>query len=160
MRAARIARAAGRRVVLNPAPALPLPVSLLRLAGVLTPNEVEASALAGIPVRDIASALAAADRLRDRGAGVVVVTLGALGAVAVSDATRVHVPAHRVGVVDTTAAGDAFSGALAVTLAEGRELDEALRWANAAGACAVTRLGAEPSLARRPEVEALRAAPP
>jgi ribokinase len=85
----------------------------------------------------------------------VVITLGALGCVALTNDLRAHVPAVPVEAVDTTAAGDAFSGALAVALAEGEGLAAALRWANAAGACAVTRLGAEPSLPRRAAVVAL-----
>ena len=153
--AARIAREAGRRVVLNPAPAVPFPDSLLRLADVLTPNEVEAAALAGFPVSDVASAHAAAQAIHARGAAIVIVTLGGLGAVAAGDGARFHLPACPVAVVDTTAAGDAFNGALAGALAEGRGLSEAMQWANAAGACAVTRLGAEPSLPSRGEVAAL-----
>jgi ribokinase len=160
--AARIARGAGRTVILNPAPAVPFPEELLRLASLLTPNEVEAAALAGVPVADVAGAFEAATRLVERGARSVVVTLGARGAVALSDGTRLHLPAPPVEAVDTTAAGDAFCGALAVALAEGRPLAAALARANAAGACAVTRLGAEPSLPHRHAVETLlnRAAQP
>lgn len=153
--AARIACAAGRPVILNPAPALPFPEELLRLAAVLTPNEVEAAALAGFAVDGIEGAFTAADALRGRGVGTVVVTLGGLGAVAVGEALRMHLPAHHVAVEDTTAAGDAFNGALAVALAETGDLVRALHWANAAGACAVQRLGAEPSMARREQIAAL-----
>lgn len=153
--AARIARGAGRTVILNPAPAAPFPDELLRLASLVTPNEVEAAALAGMAVDGIPSAFAAAEALVARGARSVVVTLGALGAVALADGARLHLPAVPVAVVDTTAAGDAFSGALAVGLAEGRPLAAALARANAAGACAVTKLGAEPSLPDRAQVEAL-----
>jgi ribokinase len=158
--AARIARAAGRRVVLNPAPALPLPDTLLQLADILTPNEVEAAMLTGLAVEGVEAAFAAAETLRARArpAAVVVVTLGALGAVARGPDLYLHTPAHAVTAVDTTAAGDAYNGALAVALAEGCPLPEALRWANAAGALAVTRLGAEPSLPRRADVAALLAA--
>lgn len=155
MTAARIARAAGRRVILNPAPVLPMPDELLRLADIVTPNEVEAAALTGLPVTSLDEALTAADRLCVLGARQVVITLGAAGAVAVSGGERRYLPAHRVTAMDTTAAGDAFNGALAVRLAETGELGEALRWANAAGALAVTRLGAEPSLPHRVEVGAL-----
>ena len=157
--AARIARRAGRQVVLDPAPAMPFPDSLLRLADVLTPNEVEAAALAGFAVDGVAAAFAAADEIRGRGAAGVIVTLGGLGAVAVGAELRLHVPAHPVTVVDTTAAGDAFNGALAVALAERQGLPAALRWAGAAGALAVTRFGAEPSLAQRAEVTALLGIP-
>jgi ribokinase len=150
--AARIARRAGRLVILNPAPATPVPDSLFRLADLLTPNEVEAAALSGISIDGVAAAYTAAEALRARGAGTVIITLGALGAVAVGERLHLHSPAVPVPVVDTTAAGDAFNGALAVALAEGSELPRALVVANAAGACAVTRLGAEPSLPRRHEV--------
>ncbi len=153
--AARIAHEAGARVILNPAPARPVLESLLRLADVLTPNEVEAAALTGFPITGVESAFAAARELRARGAGAVAVTLGGSGVVAVAADGQVHLPAHAVPVVDTTAAGDAFNGVLAAILAQGSGLSAALRWANAAGACAVTRLGAEPSLPRREEVAVL-----
>lgn len=153
--AARIARASGGRVLLNPAPARPLPPSLLRAADILTPNEVEAAHLAGIPITDVESAFAAAERLRDQGPEAVVITLGAMGAVAVGPGLRIHLPAHPVAVVDSTAAGDAFTGALGCLLAEGADLPTALSWANAAGARAVARLGAEPSLPRRDDVSRL-----
>ncbi len=153
--AARIARRAGALVILNPAPALPLPDELLRLTDILTPNEVEAAALTRLSIDGIEAAFAGADRLRERGARTVVITLGAMGMIAVDDNVRLHLAAHRVDVVDTTAAGDAFSGAMAAALAASMTLQDALRLANAAGARAVTRLGAEPSLPRRAEVESL-----
>ena len=128
------------------------------MADLLTPNEVEAAALSGETLASVRSAFAAADSLRARGPRTVIVTLGARGAVAVGEGLRTHLAAHRVHVVDTTAAGDAFNGALATALAQAAELAEALRWANAAGGCAVTRLGAEPSLPRRADVAALLAA--
>jgi ribokinase len=153
--AARLACAAGRTVIFNPAPAAPFPDALLHLAHVITPNEVEATAISGVAVCDVDSAFAAADVLQARGAASVVITLGALGCIAVMPTLRLHVPAFSVAVVDTTAAGDAFNGALAAALAEGQRPADALAWANAAGACAVTRLGAEPSLPRRDAVAAL-----
>jgi ribokinase len=155
MEAAGIARSAGRSVVLNPAPATPFPKELLRLATLITPNEIEAAALTGVAIHDDASAFEAAERLAARGAGLVVITLGALGAVALAGGVRWYQPAVPVQAVDTTAAGDAFNGALAVALAERRSLADALARANAAGACAVTRLGAEPSLPNREDVDAL-----
>lgn len=153
--AARIATAAGRTVILNPAPALPFPQELLRSATIVTPNEVEAAALCGHVVNGIESARAAAMAIRARGVSTAVITLGSLGAVGLSDGLDLHLPAHSVTAVDSTAAGDAFNGALAARLAECDDLRDALRLANAAGALAVTRLGAEPSLPARSEVEAL-----
>jgi ribokinase len=150
--AARIAHAAGRRVVLNPAPVMAFPDELLRLADVITPNEVEATALTGEAVTGPEAALRAAERLLARGARAAVVTLGAAGCVVAAGTTRVHLPAFPVDAVDTTAAGDAFTAALAVRLAETDDLWEAARWGNAAGACAVRRFGAEPSLPPRTAV--------
>lgn len=153
--AAHIARRAGRIVVFNPAPALPFSKTLLTQVDVCTPNEVEAAAIAGFPVTDADTALAAADAIRTLGCRSVVVTLGALGAAVLHGDVRRLLPAHRVDAVDTTAAGDAFNAALAVRLVESGDIERAAAWGNAAGACAVTRLGAEPSLPSRGAVEAL-----
>jgi len=157
-RAIRIARQAGVPVLLNPAPAptRPLPPRLLRHVDVLTPNRAEAAALVGQPVRNLAEARAAARKLRGLGPARVVITLGKDGALA-QEAAPVHVPACPVKPVDAVAAGDAFSAALAVALSEGTPFLEACRFANAAGACAVTRLGAQPSLPTRREIEAMLA---
>lgn len=152
--AARRARAAGTTVLLNTAPAGQIADELLAAANLIVANEVEAAMLTGMGVESVAEAYAAAERLRRPGQ-IAIVTLGAQGAVAVSDRGRIHAPAHTVTVQDTTGAGDAFCGALAVRLAETGDLAEALRWANAAGGCAVTTLGAEPSLPRRQAVTAL-----
>lgn len=142
--AARIARAAGATVVLNPAPALPVPDELLQLCDVLVPNEVEAWTLLGQPVREDVEAAARA--LLERGVGAVVVTLGERGAYLADAAGGRIAPGFAVEVVDTTAAGDAFCAALATELARGTPLDVALRFANAAGALTATKPGAEPSL--------------
>jgi ribokinase len=151
--AARLAARAGVRVILNPAPARLLPDKLLRHVSILTPNETEAELLTGIPVNGTASAAKAAARLRARGVPTVIITLGARGAF-ISDAGRTQlVPGFQVKAVDTTAAGDVFNGALAVALAEGRELAGAVRFANAAAALSVTRLGAQPSAPRRREID-------
>jgi ribokinase len=151
--AARLAAGAGVPFILNPAPARALPDSLLRRVSILTPNETEAELLTGIPVNDEASAASASRRLRDRGVETVIITLGPQGAF-LADATRERLIAgFRVKAVDTTAAGDTFNGALAVALAEGRSMTEAVRFANAAAALAVTRLGAQPSAPTRPEIE-------
>lgn len=147
------ARRGGALTVLNPAPAREIEPSLLALADYVTPNEGEAGRLSGMTVRDLVSAGEAADRLRGSGAGTVIVTLGAEGALAVSAAAPVHYPAFPVAVVDSTAAGDAFNGALATGLAAGGSLEQALPLANAAGALACTRRGAQDSLPGRADVE-------
>jgi len=152
--AADLAGRAGARVILNPAPARPLPGALLKRVSILTPNESEAGLLTGIAVTSDASAARAAARLRARGVGTVIVTLGARGAlVADADGARL-VPGFAVKAVDTTAAGDVFNGALAVALGEGRGMPEAVRFANAAAALSVTRLGAQMSAPRRREIDA------
>ena len=149
--------AARRRAltILNPAPPPDAPLEFLNLVDYLTPNEGEAERLSGVPVQNRTDAAQAAERLRGRGAGVVVVTLGEEGALAHGPGGLHHAPAFPVTAVDTTAAGDAFNGALAVALAEGRGLAEALRFANATAALACTRRGAQPSLPTRSEVERL-----
>ncbi|MBN2264644.1 MAG: ribokinase [Candidatus Aminicenantes bacterium] len=150
-------RKAGERqvpVILNPAPARELDDGLLRGVDVLTPNEHEAAVLAGIAVGDDRSAREAAGRLRARGPRTVVITLGARGVWASSEVFEGLVPAFKIEPVDTTAAGDVFNGALAVALAEGRPLEEALRFAQAAAAISVTRPGAQPSAPARAEIEA------
>lgn len=154
--AARIGREAGALVVLNPAPAQPLPAALLSCVGLLTPNQVEAEALTGIEVTDRASAEAAALRLLERGAAQVIVTLGAQGALWRTAEACFEVPGHRVQAVDSTGAGDVFHGALAVALCEGAAWREALAFANAAAALSVGRAGAQSSAPQRPEIEAQR----
>lgn len=158
-RAAEVAKAAGRTVVLNPAPApaQALTEEQLRLVDVITPNEVEALTLTGIDPVDDDSAKRAAARLRDLGIGTVVLTLGARGALLMdSQGTRL-LPGHKVGVVDTTGAGDAFNGGLAYGLACGLSPDAAVELANVAGALAVTKLGAVPSMPSQQDVSAFRA---
>jgi ribokinase len=154
-RAAEIARAHGVPVVLNPAPARPLPSPLLSLVDVLIPNESETALLAGMPVDDQAQAEAAAAALLELGVGTVILTLGERGALLARTSGATHVPAFQVHPVDTTAAGDAFVGAFAVGLAKGKPLEEAVRWGNAAGALATTQMGAQPSLPTRGALEGL-----
>ena len=156
-RAAEVARAHGVRVVLNPAPAGPILAALLPLVDVLIPNESETAYLAGMEVGDQAQAEAAAQALRDTGVGTVVLTLGERGAMLAWEGGMELFPAFDVTPVDTTAAGDAFVAGFAVALAEGRSLAEAVRWGNAAGALATTKLGAQPSLPTRRAVEGLLA---
>jgi len=150
---AREARTRGTRVILNPAPAAPVGSELLALADVIVANEVEAAAAAktSIDARDAARRLAAM-----HGADVIV-TLGTDGAFAACGGKELHCPAHLVDAIDTVGAGDAFCAALAVALAEGAPTFEAVRFANAAGALATTRHGAEPSMPHRDEIETLLA---
>jgi ribokinase len=142
-------------VILNPAPARPLPDKLLKKVSILTPNETETELLTGVKVTNDASCKKAADILLRKGVETVIITLGSRGAF-VATATETHlVPGFKVKQVDTTAAGDTFNGALAVALAEGQSLTEAVRFANAAGALSVTRMGAQPSVPTRQEIEKL-----
>ncbi len=139
--------------VLNPAPAQPLLTELLSLIDLLIPNEIEAALLTGIEVKDEASAEQAARKLHERGAGVIVITLEERGAIVLDERGARRIPPFRVKAIDTTAAGDAFVAALAVAHAAGRDLDTALREANAAGALAATKRGAQPSLPTRAELD-------
>lgn len=142
------------RIVLDPAPAqLDLTNDLLS-ADVLCPNEIEAEILTGLTITSIDDALAACERLRERGATLSIVTLGSRGVVFCDrDHNACLVPPCAVDAVDTTAAGDAFAGALSVALAEGRSAMDAIRFASAGGALAATRQGAQPAMPRRDEVE-------
>lgn len=152
--AAELAASKGVKVILNPAPAQSLDDKLLKHVTVLTPNETEAELLTGIKVADEAGAAEAAKALRGRGVGLVIVTLGAKGVYVSSSEFEGSVAGFTVKAVDTTAAGDVFNGALAVAIAEGRALKDAVRFANAAAAVSVTRLGAQPSAPKRDEIEA------
>ncbi len=154
-RAIELANAHGVLVILNPAPARPLDAALLAGVDYLIPNEHELFLLAELDAAEEIDAAVA--RLRARGARHVIVTLGGNGAVAFCGEQKIIVPAHRVSVVDTTAAGDAFVGAFAVALCEGKKVEDAVRWANAAGALAVTRAGAQPSLPYREDILSLLA---
>ena len=148
-------------VILNPAPARPLPAELLRHVSYLIPNEHEAALLAGLPTGADEEAAQAAAALQTMGVGQVVVTLGERGALLcdapdVSESARrvpTIIPSFPVQAVDTTAAGDAFVAAFAVALTEGRPVVEAVRWGCAAGALACTTFGAQPSLPTRAAVE-------
>ena len=151
-----LARSARAITILNPAPAAPLPAAVYGLCDYLTPNESEAAGLVGFAVTTLADAARAADVLLARGAGHVIVTLGARGALVRSARLSAHVPAADAGpVVETTGAGDAFNGALAIGLVEGMELVAATRFACAAAAISVTRPGTATSMPRREEVDAL-----
>jgi ribokinase len=149
--AARAAHAGGTRVILNAAPARELPPELLAAVDLLVVNELEAEAITGPGGPDMAGLLALVPR--------VVLTLSSAGSwYADRDGRSERIPAFHVEVADTTAAGDAFTGALAVAWGEGRDLVEAVRWANAAGAVCVRKVGASASLPTRAEIDALFAA--
>jgi len=143
-----LAKQHGAQVVLNPAPAQPLDVALLAKVDYLLPNQNELALLTG---RD--AIRPAVSRLQAVGVRRIVVTLGEEGVLVAEDDSEIHIPAHGVTVVDTTAAGDAFAGAFAAALLEGHSTRQAAAWGNAAGALAVTRAGAQPSLPRRSELE-------
>jgi ribokinase len=150
---ARLAKAHGATVILNPAPARKLPESLLQMVDYLTPNEIETEILTGMPVKSVASAQKAARRLLDSGVKNVIVTLGAKGCLGVTNESAEVFPARKVKAVDTTAAGDAFNGALAFSLAKGRSIDEAIRFANAVAAFSVTKMGAQSSMPTMDELQ-------
>lgn len=146
--AIRVAHDAGVMVVLNPAPAQALPSEVLRMLSVITPNRGEAEALTGeVTTRE------AAARLHAMGVPRVIVTLGGEGVSVSEEGQTWQVPAHAVEPVDTTAAGDVFNGALAASLAEGAVLRDAVRFANAAAALSVQKMGAQPSVPSRAGIE-------
>jgi ribokinase len=149
---AAIASSHGTRVILDPAPAQPLPDALWRRLAVVTPNVTEVEALTGRAIRDQSDVLAAARVLLERGVEAVSVTLGGDGVLVATRQTHTMIAGLAVEAIDTTAAGDTFAGALASRLAEGAELIDASRFANAAAALAVTRIGAQPSVPTRDEI--------
>ena len=156
-RAANIAKQAGTRVVLNPAPAQPLSDELLAVVDLITPNETEAELLTGIKVTDMASAQVAANVLHVKGISEVMITLGSQGVWISTDGIGKQVKGFRVDAVDTTAAGDTFNGGLLAGSQSGLALDEAIRFAHAAAAISVTRVGAQTSIPSKAEVTAFLA---
>ena len=150
-----LAEQANVKLVLNPAPACMLSDDLLNRISIITPNEKEAEMLSGIKILGIDSAKEAAKVLAGKGIETVIITMGSEGALLFNNNTFEMVPAAKVKAVDTTAAGDVFNGALVVAISEGKDMIEAVRFANAAAAISVTRLGAQASAPRRSEVEAL-----
>lgn len=152
-RTAELAHRHGKRMILNPAPApqQPLPAELLRHVDILTPNETEAQALCNAP--DYASPESMGQALRALGVPVIIITLGEEGVLLQDAGGAQRMPAYPVQAIDTTAAGDAFAGALAVALAEGKGVEAAVQFAQRVAALSVTRLGAQPSLPYRAEVE-------
>lgn len=154
-----LAREQGLQTILDPAPVPPggLPPDLLSLVDILTPNEAEAEALTGCKVEEPEQICEVGHKLRSQGVGAVLITLASRGAYLQTAMEEEFFPAFRVNAVDSTAAGDSFNGALACALSEGRSLRESVIWASAAGALATTRLGAQPSLPDRREIEDLLA---
>ena len=151
---AQLAHEAGVPFVLDPAPACPLPVELLSMVSVLTPNETEAGILTGVAVCDESSARLAAAKLLASGVKAVVVTMGAQGYLLADGNSVALVPTPTVKAVDATAAGDAFTGSLAVGLAQGQSLRDAAALAGRVAALSVTKRGAQPSMPTWQEVEA------
>ena len=155
--AARAARAAGATVVLNPAPAIAAPERFAGLVDIVVPNESELALLSADGASDVPAA--AAELSAATGAHSIVVTLGERGVYAWTGHGELSIPGHRVDTIDTTGAGDAFCGVFAARLAVGTPFDDAVRYANSAGALATTRAGAEPSMPSRAAVESLLATP-
>ena len=152
LHAAQCAKRAGVPVLLNAAPMDPLPEALWPLIDWLVVNEIEASALAGAAVSNLASAAAAGKALRTLGAKNAIVTLGELGVVVADARGTRHFAARRVAAIDTTAAGDTFIGAFAAGMREGLDIDAAVAFGQAASALCVTRRGAQPSIPSRAEL--------
>ena len=150
--AAKLAKAKGVHVILDPAPAQVLPPEIYPLLDVITPNETEAEWLVGFPIRSNDDAARAAVLLQERGAQNVIVKMGRRGALArIGDKEKFYEP-FRVNAVDTVAAGDAFNGALGAALSEGKAIEESVRWGMAGGALSVTREGAQPAMPTREEL--------
>ncbi|MDR6402238.1 ribokinase [Enterobacter ludwigii] len=151
--AAEIAHQNHTTVVLNPAPARVLSDELLVLVDIITPNETEAEKLTGVRVENDDDAARAAKVLHDKGIGTVIITLGSRGVWASVNGEGRRVPGFKVKAIDTIAAGDTFNGALVTALLEGKRMDDAIRFAHAAAAIAVTRKGAQPSVPWRKEID-------
>lgn len=151
-----LARKKNKKVILNPAPAQQLSSQLLQSLYMITPNETEAEMISGVKITDEASAAEAARRIANMGVKNVIITLGSKGAFFYQDEKTGLIPAFQVKAIDTTAAGDVFNGALTVALAEGRELEDSVRFACKASAISVTRSGAQSSAPYRTEVDTFR----
>ena len=151
--AVQIAAENGVKVILNPAPACPLPEGLFKHLYMLTPNETEAALLTGLEVTDLESAKKAAQALHEKGVDTVIITMGSDGALIYQNGTFDVVEAMKVKAVDTTAAGDTFNGALAVALSEEMPVLQAVKFASQAAAISVTRMGAQASVPYRSEIK-------
>jgi len=143
--AAKMAYSAGVKVILNPAPAQSLSDELLKCISILTPNESEAELLTGVEVKDEKDAEKAAKMLLQKGVETVIITLGTNGAFLATKEESKLIHGFKVDAIDTTAAGDVFNGALAVAISENKCLDDAIKFAHAAAAVSVTKMGAQPS---------------
>ncbi len=153
--AARRARQVGATVVLNPAPAAPLPAELLELVNIATPNETELAILTGAATDTMDQVVAAGRRLLEMGVGEVIATLGARGAVCITDESSTIYEPLPVTAVDTTGAGDAFNAGLVVGLSRGLAVEEAIGIGNQAGAFCVTQLGVRDGLGTPEQLEEL-----
>jgi ribokinase len=149
---AKLARKTGKKMILNPAPAMSLPADLFPYLYLITPNETETETLTGIKIKDQTSMKLAAEKLHDKGVTNVIITLGSEGVYLHNNAGGRHIPTRIVKVVDSTAAGDVFNGALAVALSENRTLEQAAEFANHAAAISVTKMGAQASAPYRKEL--------
>ena len=150
-----IADDAGVRIVLNPAPAAPIPDEILKKIDLITPNETEAQTLTGVQINDIEDARRAASVLLAKGVHEVIITLGSLGAYVTDGKQDWMIDSIKVDVVDTTGAGDAFNGGLVTALDEGKNLLDAARFGNVVGALSVTKIGTAPSMPDRGQIRQL-----
>ena len=153
--AATIAREAGAVIIYNPAPALQLNETMLKLTDYFTPNETETEFYTGVKINGIPDASTAADILLKKGLKNIIITMGKDGSYYASGDYKKHFPAYPITAVDATAAGDAFNGALAVMLSEGRDIEYTVKFANAAGAVCAQGAGSQSSLGNREDVELL-----
>jgi ribokinase len=154
--ALKLAKEQGKITILNPAPAVPLADELIQNVDYLTPNETELAILSGMPTESQEELQAAASAMMDKGVKVLIVTLGSKGCLVIDENGSRQFPAFKVKAVDTTAAGDSFNGGVAVALAEGKSLEEAIGFATKVGALTVQKAGAQSSLPTRQEVDGFR----
>lgn len=151
--AAKTAAQRGKKVILNPAPAMPLPPDIYQSLFIITPNKFEAETFSGVEISDDYSIRKAAKKIKELGVTNVIITLGSRGAYLHNDQEDKFIDSPAVKAIDSTAAGDVFNGALAVAIAEGKELDEAVLFANWAAAISVTKMGAQASAPYRNEIK-------
>ena len=143
----------GTKIILNTAPCNPMTDEFISKAYMVTPNEVEATQLTGIEVKDFDSALEASNIFKAKGVQNVIITMGSQGAFISSDNTNKMIPAFKVNAIDTTGAGDAFNGGLLAALSKGKNLIEAATFASALAALSVQKQGATPSMPTLDEIE-------